>query len=128
VIELLYVPKWSKHAERRKDEHNITEKEIADTWIYGIPIKTNKEKFERWRIIGNEITLIVTEKTYIIITMFPNSHSDKFYEHCANWNKLSGNIQGIVLAMDESYNSNVYQDYYKNEEEEEFEYENEYVV
>jgi len=66
-------PNWGVHAASAKDRHNITEDEIAETWVYG---ELESTRDGCWRLIGKEITLVLSKKGNFIITMYPNKCSD----------------------------------------------------
>ena len=70
---MFYPPNWGGHAQSAKDRHNITEEEIAETWVFG---ELESTRDGCWRLIGKEITLVLSKKGNFIITMYPNKHGD----------------------------------------------------
>ena len=73
---MVIIPKWDDHAEKRKREYNITEKQIAEAWVYGEVRPGDKG---RWRLVGKKITLVTNPAGDYIVTMYPNKHKDR---HC----------------------------------------------
>jgi hypothetical protein len=67
------LPKWGPHAEKAKNIHNITEQEIADTWVYG---ELESTRDGCWRLVGEEVTLVLSRAGTFIITLYPNKHKD----------------------------------------------------
>jgi len=104
---MIIFPIWSKHAVTRRKKHGITEEQIADCWVYGIPSRTykkdkeTKEIKECWKIVGSYITLIISTDDLLIITMYPNNYREKQYEYWAKWNDTRGDIQGITFITEE---------------------------
>ena len=66
-------PNWGVHAGGAKYRHNITESEIAETWVYG---ELEPTRDGCWKLIGKDITLVLSKKGNFIITMYPNKHGD----------------------------------------------------
>ncbi len=66
-------PNWGDHAQSAKDRHDITEEEIAETWVYG---ELEPTRDGCWRLIGKEVTLVLSKNGTFIITMYPNKHGD----------------------------------------------------
>ena len=68
-------PNWGPHAEEAMLEHKITVDQIADTWVYG-ELESSTAQKGCWRLIGKEITLVLSASGEFIITMYPNKHHD----------------------------------------------------
>ena len=71
---VIRLPKWDDHAEKRKKRYGITEKQIAETWVYGEVLPGEKG---RWRLVGKKITLVTNPAGDFIVTMYPNKHHDR---------------------------------------------------
>ena len=82
---MITLPKWDKHANDRKEEWNITEAMIAETWLFGEPKRTRDWC---WFLIGPDITLVLSPNGDFIITMFPNKgrHREKALNSLQNIN------------------------------------------
>lgn len=91
---MLSLPAWTDHANRRKIRYNITEGEIAETWLFG---EAYRKDDRGWKIVGDDITLVVDETGEVIITMYRNSGADRYFEASARLNKVEGNIRGITF-------------------------------
>jgi len=68
------MPRWDEHANKRKEEYNIDEKQIAEAWVYG---ELKKTRDDCWLLIGKKITLVLSPEGDFIITMYPNKHHDR---------------------------------------------------
>ena len=84
------LPRWDAHANSRKKRHGISETQIAHTWLYGEP---TKQEDGSWRLIGEEITLILSKEGDFIITMYPNKHKDRFTAKVVSQRREDGNIR-----------------------------------
>lgn len=71
---MLNLPNWGMHAELKKARHNITEEQIADTWVYGELIQ---DRDKCYRLVGKDITLVLSSSGEFIITLYPNKYKDK---------------------------------------------------
>ena len=69
-------PYWGPHAEIAKIRHNITEEEIAETWVYG-ELEPEPTRGNCWRLIGKKVTLVLNKKGNFIITLYPNKYKDQ---------------------------------------------------
>jgi len=72
---MLSPPNWGPHAEEAMLEHEITVDQIADTWVYG-ELEPSEAQKGCWRLIGREITLVLSANGSFVITMYPNKHHD----------------------------------------------------
>jgi hypothetical protein len=68
-------PNWGDHAAEAKERHGITEEAIADAWVYG---ELEPTRDGCWRLIGKEITLVLSKNGMFIITLYPNKYSDQY--------------------------------------------------
>jgi hypothetical protein len=68
-------PKWGPHAELEMIERGITLDQIAETWVYG-ELEPSEAQPGCWRLIGRDVTLVVSVDGCFIITMYPNKHKD----------------------------------------------------
>ena len=80
-------PNWGSHAEIAKIRHKITEEAIADVWVYG---ELEATRDGCWRLIGKEITLVLSSSGEFIITLYPNKHGDRYKAERANNAKSIG--------------------------------------
>lgn len=62
------------HAVTAQRDHNITNKQVNDAWLFGELVKGKKKC---WRLIGEEVTLILNKTGDFIITMYPNKGADR---------------------------------------------------
>jgi len=75
---MMSLPQWDIHADIRKRRHEIEEYQIAEAWVYGsLEPSTDKRNPGCWRLIGSEVTLVLSPKKDFIITMYPNKHRDR---------------------------------------------------
>ena len=86
----LFPPRWGTHANMRKRKFEITERQIAFTWLYG---ETHQERDGCWRLIGEEVTLILDPLQLFIITLFPNRHKDRYIARNARMRRADGNLR-----------------------------------
>jgi len=96
---LFFPPRWGPHADRRKRKHGISERQIAFTWLYG---ESHREREYFWRLIGEEVTLIMDPLQIFIITMFPNRYKDRFIARNARLRRADGNVR--LEWLDGTYN------------------------
>jgi len=89
----VFIPKWGDHADKAKRRHDITELQIAHTWLYGLAEPTRDNC---WRIIGEEVTLVVSKVGDFIITMYPNKHHDRHTSKIAQWRQRKGKTRGAI--------------------------------
>lgn len=82
------LPRWGPHASKAKQRRGITERQIAQTWVFGIETATREGKR---MIIGPEITLIMDDN--FIVTMFPNKHRDRFIAKRASYKAKHGLLE-----------------------------------
>ena len=73
---MISLPKWDKHADKRKREHGIEEYQIAEAWIYGM-VEPSTEQKGCWRCVGADVTLVLSANKSFIITMYPNKYKDR---------------------------------------------------
>lgn len=73
---MLSPPQYGPHATLKKNEHNVTEEQIANAWVFG-ELEPSDAQPGCWRLIGDEITLVLSPNGTFIITMYPNKHNDK---------------------------------------------------
>lgn len=78
------LPVFGIHAKRRKRMHGISEKQIANTWMYG---EVEPARNGCCRIIGEEITLVVGPNEFIV-TMYPNQRKDRILAHTARARRI----------------------------------------
>ena len=86
----MYLPDWGNHANESKVRHGITEKQIASTWVYGDPEPTYGDC---WRLVGEEITLVLNQEGNFIITMYPNKKRDLLKAKLIKYRKIRGVIR-----------------------------------
>ena len=67
------IPKIGTHAEEAKNRHSISELQIINTWHFGSAERSRKGC---WRIVGDEITLVLNKVGDFVITMYPNKKRD----------------------------------------------------
>lgn len=72
---MIKLPAWGPHAELKKIQHGIEEKDIADAWVFG---EVKPGNGGCWRLIGPDVTLVVSTNGEFIITMYPNKFGDRF--------------------------------------------------
>ena len=87
----MFIPKWGDHADKAKRRHDITEAQIAHTWLFGV-IEPTRE--DCWKIVGEEVTLIVSADGTFVITMYPNKYNDRHTSKLAAWRTKKGNTRG----------------------------------
>lgn len=71
----VYLPNWGPHALKAAKRHGITERQMAEAWLFG---SEEKGKDNCWRIIGKDVTLIMDKTWYFIVTVYPTQHKDRF--------------------------------------------------
>jgi hypothetical protein len=87
---IFFAPRWGPHAARRKRKFGISERQIAFTWLYG---ETHQERDGCWRLIGEEVTLVLDPLQLFIITLFPNRYKDRFIARNARFRRADGNVR-----------------------------------
>lgn len=91
---LFFPPRWGPHADRRKRKFGINERQIAFTWLYG---ELHPEDTQCWRLIGEEITLILDPLQLFIMTMFPNRYKDRHIARTVRFRRADGNVRNEWL-------------------------------
>jgi hypothetical protein len=91
---LFFPPRWGPHADRRKRKYGINEQQIAFTWLYG---EIHPERDQCWRLIGEELTLILDPLQLFIMTLFPNRSKDSHIARNARIRRANGNIRNEWL-------------------------------
>ena len=89
----MFIPKWGEHADKAKRRHDITETQIAHAWTFGLAEPTRDNC---WRIIGEEVTLVVSADGEFIITMYPNKYNDRHTSKLAEWRAKQGKMRGAL--------------------------------
>ena len=87
---LFFPPRWGPHANRRKRKYGITERQIAFTWLYG---ESHIDRMNCWRLVGEEVSLVLDPLQMFIITLFPNRYKDKFIARNARMRRADGNVR-----------------------------------
>ncbi len=93
----MLVPRWGPHADAAKDRHNLTESQIAHTWVHGYAEQTHDGC---WRLVGEEITLVLNEAGNFIITMYPNKHNDRYLGKIAKNRQKMGHVRQKLFKGD----------------------------
>ena len=98
---LFFPPRWGPHASRRKRKFTIHEKQIAFTWLFG---ESHIDRNDCWRLIGEEVTLILDPPQLFIITLFPNRYKDRFIARTVRYRRADGNVR--MEWIDGTYSQN----------------------
>lgn len=91
----MLAPKWGPHADQAKKKRGVTELQIANAWLHGCAEQT---KDGYWRLIGEEVTLILEETGEFIVTMYPNRHNDRHTGKIARYHRNNGNIRQPIRS------------------------------
>jgi hypothetical protein len=78
---------YGTHALSAKMDHGIKDKQITDTWFFGEPVKGKRKC---WRLIGEEITLVLNKSGDFIVTMYPNKYGDMEIAESVKRRRLEG--------------------------------------
>lgn len=87
---VLFPPRWGPHADRRKRDYGILNTQIAYTWLFG---EKQPSYGGYWRLIGEEVTLVLDADMVFIMTLYPTRHRDRFIARNARFRRADGNIR-----------------------------------
>lgn len=93
----MFIPTWGDHADKAKRRHDISEAQIAHTWLFGVAGLTRDGC---WRLVGEEVTLVVSATGDFVITMYPNKYNDRHTSKLATWRERKGRTRGAIHAKD----------------------------
>ena len=87
----MFVPNWGPHAIQAARRHGITEQQIANAFVYGFPEPTREYC---WKLIGEEVTLVLNAGGDFIVTMYPNHYRDRHIAKSVAFNRRIGYVRG----------------------------------
>lgn len=87
---VFFPPRWGPHANRRKREYEILNKQIAYTWLFG---ELHPSYDGYYRLIGEEVTLVLDPEQVFIVTLYPTKYRDRFIARNARFRRADGNVR-----------------------------------